>query len=42
MVFFAMENKHRKMGVIVFKRINWNDIKIYTDGDGQCRNEKKS
>ena len=30
------------MDVIVFKRINWAcDIKIYTKGDGQCRNEKK-
>ena len=30
------------MDVIVFKIINWvGDIKIYTDGDGQCRIEKK-
>ena len=29
------------MDAIVFNRINWNDIKIYTDGDDQCRNEKK-
>ena len=29
------------MDVIVFKRIDFNDIKIYINNDGHCRNEKK-
>ena len=39
--FFPWKNNHWNMDVIVFKRIDFNDIKIYINGDGQCRNEKK-
>ena len=39
--FLPWKNKHWNMDVIVFKRIDFNDIKIYINNDGQCRNEKK-
>ena len=39
--FLLWKNKHWNMDVIVFKRIDFNDIKIYINNDGHWKKKKK-